>query len=225
MTHLVKSILLFALALIILSCSDSDTVSNNNTNNEVNVEYGQYYPTKTGTWWEYERTIHGQTQQARFTVVGTQMINGKEWVKIESNADTTKSYIRYEDGKYYQYMPRSMTQFTQDLEFMYMDENASPGDSWEIKTVLEPNTPGYPAQVEAPYEITYVEKLESMEVRGNTYENVMAMNLHLSFVFNMGGDDIEIDYIDQTYYHAPGVGIIKAEIQGMMIQELLDYEI
>ena len=212
----IRSLFIIALSLIMFSCSDDDPAS---PSNEVNVTYGEYFPTKTGTWWDYNAYFNGALKSYRQTVTGTKSINGKTWVEVSNSIYDTKSYIRYEDGKYYQYMPKGTGSFVNAFEFLYFDESASEGDSWVVETQIYAS--GTNQIIDTPYTITVVDKLDVFAVGENVYDDVVVLNLNLSY--ELYGTTFSM--IDETYYHANGVGIIKAEISGLYSLEITDYSI
>ncbi len=215
--------LVFATLTLILFVSCAEDSNSPAQSKTLGVEVGQYSPAQVGSTWRYEITQNGVTSEMIMTVLGTKEKVGKKWIEVESvnNGQTQLGYQRYDNGKYYSFVPDGSTTIVGDFEFLLIDENAEKGDKWDIPADVKMQ--GSSSTIDALYEVEVYDKLDSYEVRGKTYNNIIAMYLKLSVTYF--GQQMYL--IDQIYYYASGVGIIKAKAAGSgttFSQDLIEYK-
>lgn len=217
---LIKLFFLTTMLIWLASCSKEESAPTEQKS--LNVEVGQYQPAKIGSYWKYEIVQNGVPQIIVGKVVGTKEFNGKTWVEYETevNNNIQKSYARYDNGKYYAFIPDGTSSIIGDFELLSIDENAAIGDKWEIPATVK--ITGSTETMQSKYVIEVYDKLDSYEVKGKTYKNIIAMHLLLDVSF--GGQDYF--YVNQIYYYASGVGVIQSKIISeikTITQDLIEY--
>lgn len=220
---IVKILSLLAILIFFASCKDDTTNPSDNTT--LDVETGDFFPASLNTKWTYEMVQNGITSTITSTVTGTEEYNGKTYIVIESDYDgqTQEGHMRVEDGKYYALIKDGTSSINGDFELLHVDENANEGDTWVVPT--EVKVQGSSETVSTFYDIKLEEKLDSYEVRGNTYNDVMVMHLVLSVDYPGG---YTYYMANQKYYYARGVGVIKSLTAGAgqtITQELIEYNL
>jgi hypothetical protein len=213
---------LVALSIILFTSCKEDSGSPTDSKS-LGVEVGQYSPAQVGSYWKYELNQNGVSKDMTMTAVGTKEKVGKKWIEFESvmSGQTQIGYQRYENGKYYSLIPDGTTTIIGDFEFLLIDENAEKGDKWEIPADVR--VQGTNTTLKSLYKVEVYDKYSSYEVRGNTYNNVIAMYLNLSATYY----GQQMNLIDQIYYYASGVGVIKSVGAGSgttISQELIEYK-
>lgn len=219
---IVKILSLIAILVFFASCKDDTTNPSDNTT--LDAETGEFFPASLNTKWTYEFVQNGTTTTMTSTITGTEEYNGKTYIVAESdyNGQIQKGHMRVEDGKYYSLIKDGTTSIKGDFELLHVDENANEGDTWNIPT--EVKVQGTSQTISTFYDVKLEEKLDSYEVRGNTYNDVMVMHLVLSVDYPNG---FKFYMANQKYYYARGVGVIKSVSVGggqTITQELIEFE-
>lgn len=218
---IVKILSLLAILVFLASCKDDAT--NPSDNNTLDAETGEYYPAKLNSKWTYEIVQNGVTTTLTSTITGTEEYNGKTYIVAESDykGQIQEGHMRVEDGKYYALIKEGTTSIDGDFELLHVDENANEGDIWNIP--IEVKSQGASETISTFYDVKLEEKLDSYEVRGNTYNDVMVMHLVLSVDYPNG---FTFYMANQKYYYARGVGVIKSVSVGggqTITQELIEF--
>jgi len=216
----IKSLSIMLLVVFLASCEKDN--SSSTEPEALGVETGKYSPASLNSTWKYEVNQNGNKFEVFSRTTGTETHVGEEWVVTETsyNGQMDKGFVRYKDGKYYSFIPDGKTQIVGDFEFLHIDENAEEGDSWDLPTNVKFTNSS--ETIPTFYKITVSEKLDSYEVRGNTYDDVIVMHLNLSVEY-FGQ---QINLANQKYYYAAEIGVIKSVIIGSgqtVTQELIEY--
>lgn len=203
MRHL--KLLLTLVALVLFTACQDDSTSPSDEDVDIEAKPGRYFPLQLGVEWEYEIEEQGSTYKLISTNNGETQIDGKTWIEQKSvtGFQSGNSHYRYEDGKYYQFLPSGTGVIIEDLNFMLLDENAEVGTEWELPHNVKFQASSSP--IDAIYTSEIKEKLDSYEVKGETYNDVVAVSTNLSYII----DGAPFSRIDQVTYFAADVGVIK----------------
>ncbi|NML20943.1 hypothetical protein HHL16_08660 [Pseudoflavitalea sp. G-6-1-2] len=219
MKRSVLFLLVFAMA--VTSCKKSkDDVSNPESRDS-------YQPVTTGSFWKYKVSGGLFNYETTATATGkTTTINGINYNILTSTGGSSvgEGYYGYKDGKYYTRVagvsPNTGASF--DLNMLYLNENAKPGDTWT-------NEAGQGNGFSAKTPGKLIAKGLKMTVAGKTYTDVIHTEVILQYVLP------EIGVMNTGYYQyyiVKGVGIIKIEFRTedidedpLSITELTDYQI
>jgi len=204
--------------VLFTACEDDTTTPSDNED----PKPGSYIPLSTGSQWEYEITQAGNNSTYTLKNIGETEKNGYIWTEQSTTAanSSQSSLVRYEGGKYIQFIPAGTGVIVTDMNFIMLDENAEIGDTWEVPHKVQ--FQGFSSPIDAAYTMEIVDILDSYTVRGTKYENVISVDLNLSYFPE--GDTI--DRINQISYFAADVGVIKVEGFGpssLYTQELIKY--
>lgn len=196
-----KIIPLIFFVVLFAACED-DTTSPSDNNDP---KPGRYFPLQSGAEWEYETVQQGNTAKLIVANIGETQIDNQTWIEQKSTAGSQSgiSHYRYEDGKYYQFLAKGTGVVITDVNVLMIDENAEVGSKWEIphKVKFQASTSPY----DATYTMEFKEELESYDVKGKTYNDVISISTNLSYVINGS----PVSRIDQIAYFAADVGLIK----------------
>lgn len=191
---------LLALPLFFASCDKDDSTPPTTVS---------YQPTSAGSTWTYETTNNITTAKASFTVTakGTDTTIGTKTYKVYTNSAGANDYYYNNGTDYYQF--GGIAGITDNTELLYLKTNLAAGAGWdETKTVSIPSLGN--ANVKLSY--TYVEKIASKTVEGNTYSDVLHVKVSLSNI-SVSGISIPVTTQELHFYYAPGVGRIKSQIK------------
>ncbi|MFN3195914.1 MAG: hypothetical protein ACE364_08200 [Chlorobiota bacterium] len=214
----IKVLSILSIFLLFSACKEN---SSSPSDNEDDPKPGRYIPLQIGAEWEYEITQASSNSTYTLRNIGETEKNGHTWTEQITTAanGSQSSIIRFENGKYIQFIASGTGIIVTDMNFIALDENAEIGDTWEIphKVMFAGSSP-----IDAAYTMKIVEKLESYTVRGTKYEDVISVDLNLSYFPNGG----TVNRINQRTYYASNVGVIKVEGFGpstAYTQELINY--
>jgi len=201
-----KKLIGYALLFTIAGCSKdvtTDRLMANNTSEAVNAASVTYLPLTKGNYWKYSVVTQsgGVSTTENFTdkVLGKKSsINGKSYTTTTLSSTTTTDTVYYSQQKhdYYQYSNLNINSIgAVPAEILFLRDNEPKGTTWSAPagSIL-----GLPATGNG----TIIKKNYSLQVHGQTYDNVIHTQVSLSvlFVGNIGTID---------YYVSQGVGIIK----------------
>lgn len=221
MKHTKLISLLIVLALF-SSCKEDSTTGPDTDPNDLGVPIGDYLPTKKGSKWEYRYNYNGNFGTEILTIIGTKKFDSGIYVEFETRIDEevpTKSYRRFENGKYYSLTPEGTASFIGDYELLLLDQTASKGDKWEKYGAIK----GSMKRDSTLYKFELFDKLDSYKVNGVTYSDILVMNIDI-YIKTEAGSQIKL--YENVYYYARNVGIIKVllstEVESV-VQELIKY--
>lgn len=199
-------------AITLTSCKKDD-ITNSNTDNTATVEeapFGKTFPARqcsyfpaneNGHYWKYNGPSYTYTTE---TTGIEKTIDGESWYELHTKlyGDTSKSYYRYEDGKYIVQFPSAFEGKNYDLPLINLTKKV--GEKWDGPT-LKSNS-----WTQNKYNFELVDKGISLEVLGVKHENVLAVMLTTQTFTNIWTDDYELySTIEQIAYYAKGVGFIS----------------
>ncbi len=196
-----KIIPLIFFVVLFTACEDDAT----SPSDKDDPKPGRYVPLQSGAKWEYQTEQQGNTSNMIITNLGETQIGNQTWIEQKTTAGSQSgiSHYRYEDGKYYQFLAKGTGVIITDINLLMFDENAEVGSKWETphKVKFQASSSPY----DAKYTMEYKEKLESYEVNGETYNDVISISLNLSYII----DGSPVSRVDQVAYFAADVGLIK----------------
>jgi hypothetical protein len=233
-----KNLIYFLLSCSLLSFSSC------NKNNDISPisdsgSKEHYMPISVGNSWTYNSDYYGEYT---VSITGTKEINNKEYyILTNSLASAAASYLRYQGNKLYSYSTNGKISF----ELLIVDEDATAGQEWVAGNVAQsmPNMYSYSVK----YTCTFVQFHETYIFNGETYANVMEINLKTTIEdFEFGSyytssfsaeelaslktefeNSFQETAINQTQFYAKGIGYVNqvSEIMPALNVELIDYTI
>lgn len=219
-----KLILLLALLAILSACNDDKKTTGPSDPNDLGLPLGDYDPAKLGSKWEYSYKYNGDEKSYTRTVTGTRKFDAGEFVEFEEDLEDvvpSKSYRRYDGGKYYSLFPAGSGAIIGDFEMVFLDETAQKGDKWEHLGAMKVN--GSNAFDKALYRMEYFDKLSTFKVNGVSYDDIIITKLMFYYQTEAGSQFL---MMQQIYYYAKNVGLIKVIMQTdtqSVVQELISY--
>jgi hypothetical protein len=202
-----RILIAFMLTGVLFSCTKDneeqpveDSFNADITQLENGVTTGEYAPYTTGSTFQYKQeTILGDTI-ITWTVLQEKKIGDKYFIEISGFLGATDNgYFNCEGGNYTCYL--SATAFTPVIEMVYMKENVAVGTEWE--KLINMNFGGLVFQNK--YLFSYVGKIDSHTVEGNTYNDVIHIHLVTSTIMNGN----EVPASEDDYFWAKGVGLVE----------------
>ncbi|WP_250432343.1 hypothetical protein [Hanstruepera flava] len=198
--------------------TDGDT--DGNTDDDSNST-GDYWPRAIGNTWTYN-ALSGEEEV--YNMIETEMFNGDEYYAYDSFLGLP-TWLRKQGVNYYvrnevfYSIPGYDVQSTPFVVNMLKDD-AEVGESWSsdinytISFIATAGSPEIPdTSVSATYSFEMIGRDLSRTVEGNTYENVLHVNLTVSAL----GQNETADY-----YYAKDVGMIEYVSNGGSVT-LIDY--
>lgn len=188
---------------IMVSCGDKEDDASPKT-----AEL-DYLPTTQGSTWSY-----GGSSPYSLTATGkTKVIDGKTYSEMETKQgnETRKSYVLKEKGVY---TAIGMDPSLGDIALTFLKEETPVGKPW-----FQTNTIN---GVQTKMTFTIIEKGITKTVQGNTFKDVIHVQMNSTYTF-MG---MEMDLgIPTDYYWAKGVGLILTDMGQMGNFPLMTYNI
>ncbi|PKL78392.1 MAG: hypothetical protein CVV25_11785 [Ignavibacteriae bacterium HGW-Ignavibacteriae-4] len=217
-----KLISLLIVIALFSSCKEDSSTGPISDPNDLGVPIGDYMPTKKGSKWVYRFNYNGNIGDDVLTVVGTRKFDSGTFVEFEevvNDQAPTKSYRRFENGKYYGLTPDGTSSYIGDFELLLLDQTANKGDKWEKISAIKDSK----KRDSSLYKLELFDKLDTYKVNGVTYSDVLVMNTDI-YIQTEAGSQIKL--YENVYYYARNVGIIKimlsTEVESV-VHELVKY--
>lgn len=229
-----KTLLLFALGLFIVSCSDDDS-----TDNTPSVTTSAYLPLDAGNYWVYEveSTVVEANGRDSLYVANDTVIGNKTYHKFKTLHLPTGFFtralrnngVRAADGKLL--LSGSTTiNFTEELpfslsveDFEIFNENAGNNEELDTETgTIEQEIMGYDVSIDYTLTSTSKNTLATYTAGGQTYTNVkpveMRLNIEVTVWVVIEGLPNPIpftlinpsDVVVSTQYYAENIGMVHA---------------
>ena len=163
------------------------------------VTTSAYAPYTKGSVFEYKYSDPWNDTTVTWTVGDGKEIDGKFYIEIEGFMGMVgNGYFNCESGIYTVYMLASAS--TPLMKMVYLKENVAIDDTWDQSMSASYNG----ISVENKYVFTNKGPVDSMEVEGVTYNDII--HVHLDTYIVMSGQ--EIPGSSDDYYWAKGIGLI-----------------
>ncbi|MBO72133.1 MAG: hypothetical protein CMD35_00815 [Flavobacteriales bacterium] len=188
----IKLLTLLSASLFIFSSCEKDEDTSISTSTSTSTE--DYLPLNIGNNWSYTGAIAYETFINSDTTIG-----GKLYYKIEN--DQGASNLIRKSGSDYLIIDEAV--YGDNEPHVILKEKGNEGDEWGFD--ISVNTYGFITK--NVYKFTIHEKLESLEVNNNLFEDVLVIDLDIETYLD--GDYI-MSTNDYRYYYANGIGLIKS---------------
>lgn len=226
-----KTILLMAaLGLLTLSCSDDDS-----SDTTPSVTTSAYLPMADGNYWVYDVESSVMNGHDSLYVANDTVIGGTTYHKLKTGALPTGFFpgalrnngVRAADGKLL-LTGTATVNFTEELpfsiavdDFIMFDEYAAADTTLDTKTgTINQEIQGYDVDMNYVLTATALTPLASHTAGGQTYNNVkpVEMKLNVKVVINYPFQGMVLpvtiintqDVVISTQYYAEGVGMVHA---------------
>lgn len=233
-----KNFIYFLLSCSILSFSSCNK-SDDSTPISDSGSKEHYMPISVGNSWTYNSAYYGKYT---VSVTGKEVINDKEYYTLTNSLISgTGGDLRYQGNKLYSLSTYSGT----SIELLIVDEDATEGQEWEAGKITQSQQYMYSYTVK--YTGKFVQFHESYTFNGETYANVMEINLkttiedfklgsyytslfseeELAFLQTQFEEQLQASATNQTQFFAKGIGYVNqvSETMPSLNIELTDYTI
>jgi len=211
-----KLLLLIFSIILILSCSKNPTEPDKKYLNGNTSPENSYDPTSKGTWWKYNFNSDTSGTFMLFTVGDEILIDDEYYAERNTQIDSwnKKQYIRFNGNDIYLLQQIDDTVMKKESEFLLLKTNAQIGEIWTTVTNL-------PEGEIFKYDCKIINRDFSMTVRKKIFQNVIEIKMT---VFNKQNGILE-PVVENYYYYAKGIGLIRSESAAFGSYDLVDYEI
>lgn len=186
--------------LLVFSCKKSGSDSS-----------GNFQPVTTGSKWTYTDSNLTTALASTYTITVSGVdttINARVY-KIFNSTNGINQYFNVSGSDYYQY--RGLGFAGANIEFLYLKDNYTTGQTWTTSSSLNVTVPGVPIPVAVNVSILYKieEKLATYSVNGVTYNDVVRVSSVPTF-----SSVLPITTTSNiNYYYARGIGMIYSKFQ------------
>lgn len=210
-------IYVFLITTLLISCEiveplyPEDYFKNGNTAPE-----RTYYPTTFGTWWKYQLNSDSTAPYMLSTVGAEVQIDGIYYAEIVNKVDTIefKQYLRFNNSDVYLLQQVDSSALKSKYEFLLLKADAKIGQKWSTVTTFSDNSI-------FRYDGEMINRDYTLKVRDKEFQNVIKIKMIISI--NLDGNLVPI--IENYYYFAKKIGIIRVEPTDVGSSDLVDYEI
>lgn len=204
MKHFLKLLTALIILSSIYSCKKEETfngVSLKTLNNGVTT--CEYAPFTLGSTFTYEAGLPGNITEVTWETGDPETINNKTFIKVNnfSGSEDIPTYFNCEDGEY-NIIIQNVAGISGNLDLIYLKENVPVNTTWQ-DTVFQSNSGTTTLN---RYNWTYIEKKDNHTVKGNTYSDI----IHINLVFTVEYDGFILTTDETDYYWARGVGLVES---------------
>ena len=212
-----------------ISSTTNTSTTSSSSESDKSLSSKDYYPLSINNRWEYAGEVYfddmatGETMQYEDIVTGDKIIDGELYYIVE-NDQGGKSFVRKSGSDYL--MINSMINSGDSKTQIVLKEEGAEGDKWgyEISSAM------YGTTMRNVYTYSILEKLESYEVNGTTYIDVLVMVGDTDSYLD-DDDEPYISLQNSRYYYAKGIGLIRSKVKQSyidghyMILDLVSYKV
>jgi hypothetical protein len=192
-----------------ISSTTNTSTTSSTSESDKSPSSKDYYPLSINNTWEYAGEVYfedmatGETMEYVDTIPGDTIIEG-ELYYIVKNDGGGESFVRKSGSDYL--MINSMVNSGDVKTQIVLKEDGAEGDKWgyEISTSM------YGYTTRNVYTFSIFEKLDSYEVNGTTYLDVLVMNGDTETYLD---DEPYMSLKDSRYYYAKGIGLIRSKVK------------
>lgn len=197
---------------------DSDIDLTNPENPGGGNPSGDYWPTAINNQWVFSQN---GVAQAPMKLIGTEVFSGKTFYKFApisgsggQTSATASTYLNKTNGVYtfktgdLNISSQGITGMQSGFEYVMFKDNLAVGESWTGTYNQTTTFSGLPAMTQTTtYKGTILEKDATVTVDGETYTNVIKMNMKQETIIT----GMSLSIVNTEYWFAKDVGPIKTK--------------